>query len=85
MRGTATRPSADMTDAGRQPTLEVVVRRHGDVVHRELVESEQEAALVAETWAELEGVHCEVRSISGPLPEDVSALEPETIGDDGPG
>ena len=71
-----------MTDAGRQPTLEVVVRRHGDVVHRELVESEQEAALVAEAWAELEGVQCEVRSISGPLPEDLSALEPGALGED---
>ena len=46
------------------PTLEVRVYRHGTLVHQELVESEEQAALVVETWAELDGVRCEVGDLS---------------------
>ncbi len=46
------------------PTLEVRVYRDGTLVHQELVESEEQAALVVETWAELDGVRCEVGDLS---------------------
>lgn len=46
------------------PTLEVLVFRNGDVVHRELCESEEQAAIVIEAWAELDGTTCEVRGLS---------------------
>lgn len=46
------------------PTIEVRVFRHGDLVHRELCESEEQAALVVEAWGELDGVECEVDDLS---------------------
>jgi hypothetical protein len=46
------------------PTVEVRVFRHGTLVHRELVESEEQAAAVVDEWAELDGVQCEVDDLS---------------------
>jgi hypothetical protein len=46
------------------PTVEVRVFRHGALVHRELVESEEQAAVVVDEWAELDGVQCEVDDLS---------------------
>jgi len=46
------------------PTVEVRVFRHGTLVHRELVESEEQAALVVDEWSELDGVRCEVDDLS---------------------
>ena len=46
------------------PTIEVRVFRHGELVHHELCESEEQAALVIEQWAELDGVECEVDDLS---------------------
>lgn len=58
------------------PTVEVRVYRHGDLVHRELCESEEQAALVIEEWSELDGVECEVDDLSvRHEPGDI--LEPE--------
>lgn len=58
------------------PTVEVRVFRHGELVHQELCESEEQAALVVEEWAELDGVTCEVDDLSiRHRPGDV--LEPE--------
>lgn len=46
------------------PTVEVRVYRHGELVHRELCESDEQAALVIDEWAELDGVDCEVDDLS---------------------
>ena len=53
-----------MTGSGDTPTVEVRVFRHGVPIHDELVESEEQAALVVEEWAELDGVTCEVDDLS---------------------
>lgn len=58
------------------PTVEVRVYRHGELVHRELCESEEQAALVIEEWSEMDGVECEVDDLSvRHEPGDI--LEPE--------
>ncbi len=58
------------------PTIEVRVFRHGDLVHRELCESEEQASLVVDEWAEQEGIECEVDDLSvRHRPGDI--LEPE--------
>jgi hypothetical protein len=58
------------------PTVEVRVYRHGELVHSELCESEEQAALVIEEWSELDGVECEVDDLSvRHEPGDI--LEPE--------
>ena len=46
------------------PTIEVRVFRHGELIHRELCESEEEASIVIDAWAELDGVTCEVDDLS---------------------
>ncbi|HET6916891.1 MAG TPA: hypothetical protein VFH56_12445 [Acidimicrobiales bacterium] len=46
------------------PTVEVRVWRHGELVHTELCESEEQAALILEEWQELDGVRCEVDDLS---------------------
>ncbi len=46
------------------PTIEVTVFRHGEVVHRELCETEAEAAAVADRWGEMDGVECQVDDLS---------------------
>lgn len=49
---------------GETPTIEVRVYRHGELVERELHESEEQAALAVEAWEEIEGVECEVDDLS---------------------
>ncbi|MCZ7527210.1 MAG: hypothetical protein M5U14_13015 [Acidimicrobiia bacterium] len=51
-------------DFGETPTIEVTVYRHGEVIHRELVESEEAAAEVVERWTEEPGVECSVDDLS---------------------
>lgn len=46
------------------PTTEVRVFRHGELVHQELCESEEQALLVVEEWSEMEGVECEIDDLS---------------------
>lgn len=59
------------------PTIEVRVYQEGQLVHQELCESEEQAALVAGTWSELAGVECVVEDLSTHHgPEDVLAPEP---------
>ncbi len=53
-----------LSERDEVPTAEVRVFRHGTLVHRELVESEEQAALVIDEWAELDGVQCEVDDLS---------------------
>jgi hypothetical protein len=55
---------AHQQEADTTPTLEVRVFRNGDVAHRELCESEEQAAIVIEAWAEVDGTTCEVRGLS---------------------
>ena len=58
------------------PTIEVRVFRHGELVHRELCESEEQASLVVDEWSELDGIECEVDDLSvRHRPGDI--LEPE--------
>lgn len=45
-------------------TIEVRVFRHGRLIHDELCESEEQAALVVDAWSEMEGVECQVRDLS---------------------
>jgi len=51
-------------ETGETATIEVRVFRHGELVHRELCESEQQASLVVDEWAEMDGVTCEVDDLS---------------------
>ena len=53
-----------LSERDETPTVEVRVFRHGSLVHRELVESEEQAAVVVDEWAELDGVQCEVDDLS---------------------
>jgi hypothetical protein len=65
------------------PVIEVRVFRHGELVHRELCESEEQAALVVDEWAELDGVECEVDDLTVRHgPDDILAPEPAELGDD---
>ncbi|MFI5041632.1 MAG: hypothetical protein ACHQNA_07265 [Acidimicrobiales bacterium] len=67
-------------ELGETPTIEVRVYRRGELIRRELCESEEEAALVVEGWAEVEDVECEVDDLSvRHRPGDV--LEPELAED----
>jgi hypothetical protein len=49
---------------GTAPTVEVVVYRDGEVIHRELCESTDAAADVVDQWSEVEGVECAVDDLS---------------------
>lgn len=63
-------------DAGATPTIEVSVFRHGELIERQLCESEEDAAALVEQWSELEDVTCLVDDLSfHHSPDDV--LEPE--------
>lgn len=46
------------------PTIEVRVFRHGELVHRQLCESEEEAGDVVAAWTERDDVECEVEDMS---------------------
>lgn len=51
-------------ELGITPTIEVTVYRDGDVVHRELCETDAEAAAVVEQWSELGSIECQVDDLS---------------------
>lgn len=58
------------------PSIEVRVFRDGDLIERQLCESDEEAADVVEKWSEFEDVTCLVDDLSfHHTPNDV--LEPE--------
>jgi hypothetical protein len=70
-------------DHGETPTIEVRVFRDGQLVERELCESEDQAALAVEAWAEVEGVEFEVDDLSiRHRPGDVLEPEPPEPGAD---
>ena len=65
------------------PTTEVRVFRHGELVHQELCESEEQASLVVDEWSELDGVFCEVDDLSvRHRPGDILEPEPATLNED---
>ena len=74
----------DQTDEA--PTVEVRVWRHGELVHTELCESEEQASLILEDWQEMDGVRCEVDDLSvRHRPGDIlEPGEPEAAADDYP-
>ena len=51
-------------DFGETPTLEARAYRDGVLVHRELCESEADAAAFVEAWDEEPGIECEVDDLS---------------------
>lgn len=68
------------------PTIEVRVYQHGRLLRRELVESEEAAAVVLDIWSELEGVTCEVDDLTVQhVPGQVLEPEPALLPDDRPG
>lgn len=77
-----------MTDQGpissdETPTVEVRIFQHGEVVHTELAESEEEAALLVQQWMEFDGVSCEVHPLTATDPAaDAAELDPLTAGDE---
>jgi hypothetical protein len=65
------------------PTIEVRVYRGAELVHTELVESEEAAALVVERWSEHDGVRCEVDELTAKeRPEDDFEPDPLVHPDD---
>lgn len=65
------------------PTIEVRIFQHGKLVHTELCESEEQASLVVDEWAELDGVDCEVDDLSVKHdPGDILEPEPAELGED---
>jgi hypothetical protein len=69
-----------LTSGDETPTVEVRVFQYGRLVHQELCESDEQAALVVEEWSELEGVECEVDDLSSRHgPGDVLASEPAEL------
>ena len=65
------------------PRIEVRVYRHGELVQRELCDSEEEATTVVEAWSELEDVTCEVDDLTVRHgPDDVLAPEPALLVDE---
>lgn len=59
-----------------KPSIEVRVFRHGELIERQLCESDEEAAELVEQWSELEDVTCLVDDLTfHHMPDDV--LEPE--------
>lgn len=59
------------------PTVEVRVFHHDGLVHTELCESEEQAALVVAQWSEFDNVRCEVGDLTvKDRPEDASEPRP---------
>ena len=73
-------------DIGETPTIEVRVYRRGELIHRELCESEEEAALAVQEWDDVEEVECEVEELSPhhPGPEPVERERTASTWDDYP-
>ncbi|MGZ4801575.1 MAG: hypothetical protein ACXVJ7_16765 [Acidimicrobiia bacterium] len=51
-------------ELGSTPTIEVTVYRDGELVHRELCETETDASAVVEQWSEFESVVCQIDDLS---------------------
>lgn len=69
--------------ADSTPSIEVRVFRGGDLIERQLCESEEEAAEVVDTWSEVEDVTCLVDDLSfHHTPDDVLSPEPAAPADE---
>jgi hypothetical protein len=65
------------------PRIEVRVYRHGDLIQRELCDTEEEATRVVDTWAEMDDVTCEVDDLTTRhQPGDVLEPEPAVLSDE---
>lgn len=65
------------------PRIEVRVHRHGELILRELCDSEEDAARVLEAWSELDDVTCEVDDLTiRHHPDDVLTPEPALLLDE---
>lgn len=65
------------------PSIEVRVFRDGDLIERQLCESDEEAAEVVEKWSEVEDVTCLVDDMSfHHTPNDVLEPEPSAPADE---
>ena len=51
-------------ELGSTPTIEVLAYRDGELVHRELCETDADASAVVEQWSQLDGVVCQVDDLS---------------------
>ncbi|MGZ4690561.1 MAG: hypothetical protein ACXVKA_07480 [Acidimicrobiia bacterium] len=51
-------------ELGETPTIEVTVFRDGQVIHRELCQTDEEATAVAEHWSETGAVECQIDDLS---------------------
>jgi hypothetical protein len=68
------------TERDETPTIEVRIYRHGELIRTELVESDEQAALVIEEWAEHDGITCEVDDLTvRHRPGDILAPEPADL------
>jgi hypothetical protein len=76
----STQPEATGWDT---PTIEVRVYRRGELVQRELCESEADVEQVLAAWAEIEDVTCQVDDLSyHHRPGDVLEPEPAALRDE---
>ncbi len=74
--------SLGLEERDEAPTLEVRVYRDGALIHRELCESEEDAAAAVERWEEEPGVECEVEDLSASRRDvEVFEVEPPDIED----
>ena len=64
------------------PTIEVRVYRHGEIMRRELCESEADVEQVLAAWAEFDDVFCQVDNLSyHHEPGDILGPEPAVLSD----
>lgn len=74
-----------MTDQRRNncddnPTVEVLVYRNDVLVDTELCESAEQAALVLDSWSDVDGIRCEIADLlAGSAPNDL--FEPRSTTD----
>ena len=65
----------DITGSDQSPTVEVVARRDGEIILRQLCDTAEEAADLADVWEDMEGVEVVAVPISGRrVDEDTPAL-----------
>ena len=65
-------------DGDEAPTVEVRLYRQGELIHRELCQSEEQADLIIEAWSEMDGVSFEVDDLSARHTQGENS-EPEAI------
>lgn len=67
------------------PTIEVCIYEHGQLLTRELCESEEDAAVVVERWSDVPGAYVVVDDLTTKHgPDDILAPEDPSLDDDHP-